>query len=307
MEGKLVTNPRLVSVRTSPTEIVMAEGPFSNTYINLSFEAMDRCDRVQRVLERRAKEPASVEEIRRELEEAGCAPDEVDAILKSPVFVPAARASLPWVARRSPHVGGQVRELVIVSDGLSVGRALKQGFEACSVTFQEVPLSEWPASLRQVGAGDRETVVVGAFDHWRPRLLEDLERACRQRKLGFIPVYVAGEGAVIGPYSREGLAGHRSFERQIEASMTSWLAYRAIRDRSWNENGRLPAEAAPILPFAWLTASLACILVTHVVFDDDEVLANRAVTIDFETLFIDGIRVYRNPAETDLILAREEY
>jgi len=107
-EAKIVVNPYLAMARLSPTELVLLQGPFSHAYIHLSFDAIEKCDQIQSLIEKRMKEPVAPEVLLQELEGCGCTPEEVEALLRAGLLVPSQalplRLLFPSLAGDENHI-----------------------------------------------------------------------------------------------------------------------------------------------------------------------------------------------------------
>ena len=264
-------NPRYVFARVSPEDILISAGPFSREYMEVTFETPQTCQFVCELLGELTHSALSREAIIQRFQKANSDLEILERLEKMNVLIPAG----------TEEQGKEPVFLVKNGEGL-LARALHRYLEDLGFA-PEILISK-------EDLGNRGTVIA-AFDHWLPRDLRELEWYTLNQGGAFLPVVYVAEGAFIGPYVTRKTALYEDFETQFDASLFSWVGWRAFRERtSAHRMGEYPK---PILPHVEFVASFAAMLFDKHRKSDDTILANKVILVDLISFYIEDVRIYR--------------
>lgn len=295
MTTQYVVNPYIFIARISPTQILLGRGLFSKTYILLSSDSVNKCDTLESLFKERVSKPSEIEELKTDLTRCGIEEEMISALLENAVFVPVDCAPVKFLY--PDMIERQQRKLILVSDGQELSKAIEENLKGLGVAFEHKDLSLLSnlKLSRRKELGDSVLIII--LNCWNPLLLREVEKLSFELHVDFIPVYLMQDGGVIGPYVRpKKTATYTSFERQVEANMVSWMVHRTYRDFLLSKSNYFKSGTLP-RPFIELVAGLASILIGFTAFNGEKILLNRAIAIDFSSLYIDTIRVYREPSD----------
>jgi hypothetical protein len=306
---KCILNPTVRMVRLSPKEIMLIYGVLSKPYLLLSLASERACENAMALLTELSTKPRKVESIRKEMT-TNCGIDDptFKSMLTGSVLVPSGSTSS--LGLMYPALGNAQRTgLFVLDDGGQLGQSFRRNIGSLGVAHEIVGSAasalEKRDGRRKKGPGN---LVVTLLDNWDPRYLRDVEKECFKRNLRFLPVFLLPDGGSIGPLVvPHETATYLSFERQMEASLMSYQAWRTYRDflmqgKRGKSRWKLPR------PFVELVGSLSSILAANAAYGNGEMLTNKVVIIDFARLFIDSIRVYRTPStEYSPLIVRDEF
>lgn len=306
MKADYVVNPYIFLARISPTEILLGKGLFSKTYIVLSSDSPDKCDRLESLFKERTSTPSGIEELKTDLINCGIEEAKINVLLENAVFVPVDCAPVKFLY--PDLIERQQRKLLLVSDEQGLSKAIEENLNTLGIAFERRGLSHLNSLKLAQGRELSDIVLSIILNCWNPLLLREGEKLSHELNVDFMPVYLVPDGSVIGPYVKpKKTATYTSFERQLEANMVSWMVHRTYRDFLLNKPSPFRPGTLP-RPFIELVAGLASILIVYTVFHGEEMLLNRAVVIDFSSLFIDTVRVYREPSDwLDVPVGRSEF
>jgi len=138
---------------------------------------------------------------------------------------------------------------------------------------------------RLINPCDNPVATAYVYDGWRHRLFLEISRRAEQSGERHLFVFNILDLGVVGPYVVPGKTPNYLCAAQQLAASSNWVL-RVVRDSGGTALDEVRLN---------FLASFAALVMEKIV-ENEELLSGRLVLIDFTNIYIDVIKIYRNPS-----------